>query len=124
MRNPWLIVFSCITIFTAAFFIDKAPTEVRVVAGKIHLDKLFHAAAGYTLMAFGMTFLGIRTRGVLFLWVLVVGAGWEVLQYFADRWGMELHQEPTGLNSWEFYADLAADMAGALIYWVLHLTPE
>ena len=124
MRNPWLIVFTCVAIFAAAFFLDNAPGPVRAFAGKVQIDKIFHASAGYALMAFGITFLGLRSPAMLFLWVLAVGAGWELMQYLADRSGFELHGEPTGINSYEFYADLAADMVGALIYWALHLARE
>lgn len=123
MRNPWLIVLTCVAIFAAAFFLDKAPGPVRAFAGKVQIDKIFHASAGYALTAFGITFLGLRSPAMLFLWVLAVGAGWELMQYLADRSGFELHGEPTGVNSYEFYADLAMDMAGALIYWALHLAP-
>lgn len=72
-------------------------------------------------MAAGLGMIGIRDIPMLFLFVFVVGAGWEVFQHVLDTRGVVVHSEPPVLGAIEPYADLAADIAGAFLYWLLHL---
>lgn len=121
MKNPWLIIAGCIMIFAVAFFLDRSPEPLRALIKRIHTDKLLHFAAGYLLAAIGLVFLGIRDTGVLLLFAISVGAGWEVFQHVSANFGVALHEESAVFGRLEPYADLAADIAGALLYWVLHL---
>lgn len=122
MKNPWVVVISVIAMFVVAALVERLPGPMRLMAHQFHTDKIFHVVAGYLLMAIGITLLEIRDTGMVFLFALSVGAGWEVLQYLAFYRGFLLHEESPVFGSFESYADLVADMAGAFAYWTLHIS--
>lgn len=121
MKNPWLILLSSAAVLSFGFIINHAPFTIQEAASRWQLDKVLHFFAGYLCIAAAISFLGITNRSGLFFFVLAIGAGWEVLQLFVDVWNFKMNALDFTLDLYDSLGDIAADMLGALGYWLFHL---
>ncbi len=111
----------CSLILSVGFALNHISPAVQEAVVRWQIDKVLHFFAGYLCVAAAISFLGINDRFGLFLFAFAIGVGWEVIQLFADVWNFRAYTSDFTPDLYDSLGDLAADMLGALGYWLLHL---
>jgi len=118
LKNLRIVSVGLAATFVVYFFLYHSSFYECI--DKWQIDKVFHLWGGYLIAVFAVSLFKINRLWLICLISFLFGMGWEIAERFLlHPWSAErLSLFLPILISW---FDVAIDMIGVFIYWMLHI---